>query len=256
MSMKLKTYKIIAKNVLTKSKIPGVDYSLNPYIGCVFGCKYCYASFIKKFRPHEEPWGEFVEIKLNCSDVLKEELKKKKPGKIVMSLVCDPYQPIEEKYRITRKCLETFLEIGSKADKFNLSILTKSPLVIRDIDILKELKNVEVGFSIATDNEEIRKIFGPRSPTIKRRLEALKILKGSDIKTYAFVAPVLPMNVTNLMSQLHGLVDRIDVDCMNYVWKTRKLYERYKIEFALDNEYCENIKKKIYKIISRSGKIG
>ncbi|MDI3472954.1 MAG: hypothetical protein PWQ48_1235 [Thermotogaceae bacterium] len=242
---KIKVYEIFVKNVLTKSKIPGIDYSLNPYIGCSFACKYCYASFISRFRKHAEKFGEFVEVKMNAPEVLEKEILKKKPGKIAMSLICDPYQPIEKKYQITRRCLEIFERHEQMFSKFQLSILTKSPLVTRDVDLLKNLKNIKVGFSIATDNEVLKRIFEPFSPTIESRLKALKILKENGISTYVFIAPVLPMNAENLLKKLHGLVDEIDVDCMNYIWKTREIYRKYNIEFAMREDYCEKVKEKI-----------
>ncbi|MCD6545425.1 MAG: radical SAM protein [Thermotogae bacterium] len=241
----IKIYESLVKSILSRSKIPGIDYSLNPYIGCSFACKYCYASFVKRFYKHPENFGEFVEVKMNAPEILEKEFPRKKPGKIVMSLICDPYQPVEKKYKITRKCLEVFLKLENISSRFQLSILTKSPLVVRDIDILKELKNVKVGFSISTDSERLRKIFEPFSPTIESRIRALRFLKENGIRTYVFVAPVLPMNVENLMKKLNGSTDEINVDCMNYIWKTRNLYKKYKMEFAMKREYCEKIRKQI-----------
>lgn len=82
---------ITAKGILTKSRIPGIAYSLNPYVGCGFGCTYCYASFMKRFTQHEEPWSEFVDVKINAPELLQREILRAKPGQIVMSLVTDPY---------------------------------------------------------------------------------------------------------------------------------------------------------------------
>ena len=102
-----------------------------------------------------------------------------------------------------------------------------------------------MGFSISTDSERLRKIFEPFSPTIESRIRALRFLKENGIRTYVFVAPVLPMNVENLMKKLNGSTDEINVDCMNYIWKTRNLYKKYKMEFAMKREYCEKIRKQI-----------
>lgn len=99
----MKIKEILSKTILSASKIH--DYVINPYIGCEHGCQYCYARFIKKFTGHNEPWGQFVDIKTNASDLLQIEIKKKKPGTVWVSGLCDPYQPLEAEYKLTRKCL-------------------------------------------------------------------------------------------------------------------------------------------------------
>jgi DNA repair photolyase len=148
----MKIKEILAKNILSKSKV--YDYTLNPYIGCEHGCSYCYARFMKRFTGHKEDWGEFVDVKINAPELLDKEIKKKKTGRVWISGICDPYQPIEEKYELTRK----FLEILLKHD-WPVTIQTKSPLILRDIGLLKKLRKIEVCFTIATADEKIRKIF-------------------------------------------------------------------------------------------------
>jgi DNA repair photolyase len=144
---------------------------------------------MKRFTLHAEPWGRFVDIKINASDTLRKQVKRVPRGKIMISSVTDPYQPVEKRFLITRQCLEVLLE-----HQFPLDILTKSPLVLRDIDILKKFTSLEVGITITTDDEGIRKIFEPNAPPISARLNALKRLHNEGIKTYAFIGPVLPMN--------------------------------------------------------------
>jgi DNA repair photolyase len=212
----MKISEIEVKGILTKSRIPGVDYSLNPYVGCFFGCRYCYASFMRRFTNHQEPWGEFVGVKINTPEVLHRQLQRAKPGQIVMSLVTDPYQPIEKKYQLTRRCLEVFLELRPRSEEFSLSILTRSALVLRDIDLLKQPKNLEVGMSVTTDNDAIRKLFEPWAHSIPSRIEALRRLKAAGIKTYAFIGPMLPMNPDRLANSLVGVVDHVLMDRMNY----------------------------------------
>ncbi len=160
------TKEIRSKSILSPSKI--YDYVINPYIGCQNACQYCYARFIKKFTKHSEPWGQFVDVKINAADLLKIEITKKKPGQVWVSGLCDPYQPLEAKYGLTRKCLEilAFYE-------WPVAIQTRSPLVLRDIDVIRKTKNIKVGFSITTADDSIRKLFEPNAPPIKQRIDAL-----------------------------------------------------------------------------------
>jgi len=153
--------KILAKNILTKTGIEGYDYCINPYVGCAHGCRYCYASFMKRVTSHLEPWGEFVDVKVNAPEVLRRQLRRARKGSILIGTVTDPYQPAEKHYRITRGCLEALLEY-----QFSVNILTRSSLLARDIDLFKRFYDISVGLSITTDREDIRRIFEPTSHSI------------------------------------------------------------------------------------------
>ncbi|MFH1752201.1 MAG: radical SAM protein, partial [archaeon] len=131
----MKVNKINCKTILTSCKITGLNYSINPYVGCEHGCKYCYADFMKRFTNHKEPWGEFIDIKVNSPEILKLELAKNPKGTVWFSSVTDPYQPVEAKEKLTRKLLEIMLNSGSKLQP---EILTKSSLVSRDFDLLQQ----------------------------------------------------------------------------------------------------------------------
>ncbi|MFH0879237.1 MAG: radical SAM protein, partial [Lentisphaerota bacterium] len=139
----MKVTEIQSKAILSASKI--YDYVINPYVGCQHACSYCYARFMKRFSKHKEPWGEFVDVKINASDLLNVEIARKKKGSVWISGVCDPYQPLEAQYQLTRKCLEILAD-----HDWPVFIQTRSPLVLRDLDILKKIKHCEVGFSIPT----------------------------------------------------------------------------------------------------------
>jgi len=245
-----KLYEVKAKSILTPSRIPGITYSLNPYVGCTFACRYCYANFMARFKSYKESWGDFVEVKLNAPQLLEKELGKKRPGTIEMSLVCDPYQPVEERYGLTRGCLEVLLKLSTLSQYFPLSILTKSPLVLRDIDILKRIPDVEVGFSIGTHSEKIRRLFEPKAPPLQVRLQALKKLKEAGIRTYVFVAPVLPMDPERLAFMLKDVVDRVDVDCLNYPWKVKDIYLRNRLERFMTEEFCQHVKQVLTQCLS------
>ena len=178
---------IECKSILTKSGIEVVDYALNPYVGCGHGCVYCYASFMKRFTGHKEEWGTFVDVKVNAAEVLARQMKRAKRGNIAFGTVTDPYQPLERKYEITRACLEVLT-----AYDFPVSILTKSVLVLRDLDILRRIREVEVGFTITTLDEEVQRVFEPSSSPVPARLMALSKLAEAGIKTWAFCGPLLP----------------------------------------------------------------
>lgn len=249
----MKVSEVQVKGILTRSRIPGIDYSLNPYVGCYFGCRYCYASFMRRFTNHKEPWGQFVDIKINAPEILEKQLQREGPGHIVMSLVTDPYQPMEKRYEITRRCLQVFLKLGPHLEKFSLSILTRSALVLRDIDLLKRLANLEVGLTVTTDDEAIRKIFEPKAYSIRSRIETLRKLKAAGIKTYVFIGPILPMEPQSLAQSLAAVADRVLMDRMNYTWKTQKLYRKHGLEFALEPEYFASVCRALEQAFRRYG---
>jgi len=141
---------------------------------------------MKRFTGHKEEWGRFVDAKINAARLLQREIEKKKPGRIWISGVCDPYQPIEKKYRLTRRCLE----ILSKHN-WPITVQTKSPLVKRDLKLLGEFTDSEVGLTITSSDENIRKIFEPHASSIKDRIETLEKLHSAGLKTFAMIAPLL-----------------------------------------------------------------
>lgn len=209
----MKIKEIRSKTILSPSQV--YDYVINPYVGCQHGCSYCYARFMKRFSGHQEPWGDFVDVKINAPDLLLREVKKKKRGEVWISGVCDPYQPLEAKYQLTRKCLEILIQ-----NDWPIIIQTRSPLVLRDLEILREAENLEAGLSITTANDDIRKIFEPNAPPIKERLRAIEALHRNGIRTYVMIAPILP-EAEKLVSILEGKVDYILLDRMNYHYADR-----------------------------------
>ena len=185
---------IEAKTILTPCKIPGIDYVINPYIGCRFACKYCYASFMGRFVDKSTfDWGEYVYAKINAPALLKKEiikLKDKGYGKeIFLSSVTDPYQGVEVKYKLTKQCLQILADYKFKGI---VSILTKSDLVLRDVDIFKKLEKVIVGLTVTSTDDNISRYFEKYAPSVTSRLKALNELNKNGIKTYAFIGPLLP----------------------------------------------------------------
>lgn len=233
-----------AKAILSKSGV--YDYVVNPYVGCQHSCSYCYARFMKRFTGHKEPWGEFVDVKVNAPELLRLEIKKKKPGKVWVSGVCDPYQPLEERYRLTRQCLEILAE-----NNWPVIIQTRSSLVLRDIDILRRGKHFEAGFSVTTADDKIRKLFEPKAPTIKSRISALARMKRAGIKTYAMIAPMLP-GAEGLAKMLVGKIDYVMLDRMNYS-HANWVYKKYGLDDKMTDEYFEQTKRKLALEFSKLG---
>lgn len=195
----MKFKEILCKSALSPSGIYGWKYALNPYRGCEHSCIYCYAPNILRIK--RETWGEFVEIKKNIPTILAKELKTIQPGLVGLSSVTDPYQKAEEKYKLTRYCIEQLLRY-----KFPVSIITKSPLILRDIDLLKEISNLEITITITTMDEQLSNLLEPEAPIIKERLEALAQLSAEKLNTYAFLGPLLP---TLEFDQVHELINTI-----------------------------------------------
>lgn len=177
----IKTVK--TKNIMTKSTLPVGGYSVNPYIGCTHGCKYCYASFMKRFTGHDELWGTFLDVK--CWPEIKNP-EKYKGQKIVIGSVTDGYNPQEAYFKNTRHILEQLK--GSDAE---ILICTKSDLVVRDLDLLKSLGKVTVSWSINTLDEKFREDMDC-AVSIQRRLAAMKQVYDAGIRTVCFISPVFP----------------------------------------------------------------
>ena len=183
---KIKVVEVSCKTALSRSGLSGLDYSLNPYRGCEHGCLYCYAPAILHYDG-KEPWGRFVEARTNIPVVLARELRKLPKGVVGVGTVTDPYQPAELRYRLTRHCLEQLLR-----KQWPVCVQTKSRNVVEDIDILRKFEKVEVGITITTADDSVRKGFEPRASSVDERLEALMALKEAGIPTFVFFGPVLP----------------------------------------------------------------
>ena len=227
---------IKAQTMLSKSGIPGVEYCINPYVGCGHGCRYCYATFMKRYTGHREAWGSFVDVKLNGPEVLQRQIRRAHKGKIMISSVTDPYQPMEEEYRLTRQCLEILLPY-----QFPVGILTKSPLVLRDVDLIKKFKEIEVGITVTTDDDAIRGIFEPQAPSIDTRLNTLQTLYEKGVDTYAFIGPLLPMNPEALSEKINPYVHSVLIDRMNYISKTLMIYKRMNLKRWLDDSFLGEV---------------
>jgi DNA repair photolyase len=225
---------IKSKTILSNSQV--YQYVINPYTGCQHNCLYCYARYMKRFTGHQEPWGQFVDVKVNAPELLRREITKKKVGRVWVSGVCDPYQPLEVKYQLTRQCLEILAQ-----NDWPVIIQTRSPLVIRDVDILRKGKDFEVGFSISTADDILRQRFEPIAPPIKNRIAALDELHRTGIRTYVMVAPILP-GAEHLPEMLAGKVDYAILDRMNYHYADW-VYRKYNLEDKMTDEYFSQMER-------------
>jgi len=204
----MRVNEVIVKSALSKSNLPGLTYALNPYRGCSHACTYCYAPYVLR---EKRPWGEFVDVKLNLPSVLAKETASKPKGVVGIGTVTDAYQPIEKEYEITRKCLEVLLRRN-----WPISIQTKSNLVLRDLDLIERFKERDVGFTITTLDDGLRKKFEPHSSSIQDRLEALRTITNKGIKTWVFIGPLIPELLGDTLEELIKTISEIGVDHVLY----------------------------------------
>lgn len=263
-----------AKSVLTKSGLPGSDWVVNPYNGCQFACMYCYAAQIARWKHPGETWGTFLDVKLNAPELLKIELEKlekkfksKNFGTIFFSSVTDPYTGMEAKYQLTRNCLEVLADFEYEGE---ISVQTKSGLITKDIDVLKRLKKVTVGFTVTTLDDKVSRFLEVEAPPVSARIEAIKKLNENGISTYAFIGPVLPYFIKS-KNEINKLLDELQNAGVKEVWFEHihlnngikaRLFDYLKkedpeilkeFERADNAEYREDLEKVIYSCLEGRG---
>lgn len=257
--LNIKEKHIEVKDFLTKSLLPASDYVINPYIGCTHGCKYCYASFMKRFTNHKEPWGTFIDIKESEKEI---NIKKLEGKTVFLSSVTDPYNHSEEKYQITRKILKQLVHANCK-----LNICTKSKLILRDLDLLKKMKNLTISMSINTLDEEFKDDMDNAS-SIKDRLDTLKTLHKNGIYTILFISPIFP-HITNFEEIIEVSKEYIDEywfenlnlrgdykkNILDYIKKKypQYLYEYEGIYLKGNKQYWVSLSDKIEKYCKQEG---
>ncbi len=248
---------VFCKSALSSSTLPGLTYSLNPYRGCQHNCVYCYAPNV--LRMQREHWGDVVEVKTNIPVILSKELNYKKQGVVGISTVTDPYQPLEQRYRVTRYCLEQLLTYD-----FPAHIQTKSALVLRDIDLVSQFSDAQVMMSIGTLDDQERKILEPGSSSIQERLEVLKRYSDAGVRTSVFFGPVYPTvsqeNVSHILDAFveHG-ASEIWIDSLRLkpgIWDGIKkrispfpeMYQTFSKHIFEKKMYYQTIREEILKV--------
>jgi DNA repair photolyase len=226
------------KTVLNRSKLG--DYSMNCYTGCQHACVYCYARFMQRFHPHPEPWGQFVDVKVNAPEALQKQLRRAKPGGVFVSSACDGWQPLERHWELTRECCRLLTE-----HDFKVNALTKSALVLRDLDILQP-GLARIGTTITTLDPRLAQLWEPGASPVEDRWRIVSSAREAGLETSVMFGPLLP-GLSDGQESLDGLfaraadagVDVIWVDAMNprpRVWPSvgqlirrefPELHERY-----------------------------
>jgi DNA repair photolyase len=254
----VKAYEVKVKTALPRSNLPGMDYALNPYVGCEHDCIYCFAPDVL----HKDPakWGKEVGVRSNLPTLLAREIRNKR-GVIGIGTVTDPYQPLEKSCLVTRKCLMEIIRHDNP-----ISVLTKSDLVVRDIELIASTKRPEVGITITSVDDKVSKAFEPGAPLPSARIEALRKLTEAGLNTYAMVGPVLPMLSDNDLMDLVGAiaktgVKRLMVDRMRYrpgmeetiarlpLMETEPYHNRYQTTMT-DRDGARSLEKMIAKACS------
>ena len=191
------------KSIVTKSNLPDSEYAANPYVGCTHGCLYCYASFMKRFTGHAEPWGTFLDVK-TWPEI--KNPRKYAGRELFIGSVTDPYLPQEEQYGRTRALLEQLIGSGAK-----ISIATKSDLVLRDLDLIMSFPEARVSWSVNTLDESFKNDMD-RAVSIERRLAAMAAFHRAGVRTTCFISPIFPG-----ITDVKAIIDRVRDQC-NLIW--------------------------------------
>lgn len=203
-------------------------YYVNPYVGCMIACPYCYvvdrADFSRRLEGLPElPWGRALDVKVNAAEVLRREVQAVRSGVVRMSpIITDPYQPAERRYRVTRQVLEVLADTALVP-----VVLTRAARVLEDLELLRRFPKALVGFSVPTDDDRVRRVFEPGADPIEARVEALDALHAAGVRTFAVVQPVLPMTPDRLVSLLAPVVRAVRLDRLYLGERVGHLYRQH-----------------------------
>lgn len=203
---------------ISKREMP-FTWTINPYRGCEFACKYCYARYTHEFMEMRDgvEFEQKIYAKQHAAELLRQELRKVKSGEsIALGTATDPYQPIERKLEITRAILQEF----ARHSGFEIGIVSKSAMIVRDVDVLQEISrrnHITVNFTVTTIDAELARILEPRAPRPDLRLEALGKLRSAGIRAGVICAPVLP-GITDSPKQLEAVVRAAAEANANYIY--------------------------------------
>jgi len=254
------------KTILNRTNIS--DYSLNCYTGCAHGCVYCYARFMQRFSAHPEPWGRFVDVKVNAVETLKRQLRRAAAGEVFVSSACDGWQPVEAEWKLTRRCCQLLLEHG-----FDVHILTKSRLVLRDLDVFSGA-SARIGVTVTTLDERLRKLWEPKGSSTRERFRIIEQAHRAELRTAIMFGPLLPFlsdsqsSIDSMFARAAELgVDIIWVDTLNprpKVWPSvasllherfPDLLDRYRqilFDKTIRAKYLEHLRQRVAEAARRS----
>lgn len=214
-------------------------YYINPYVGCMIACPFCYvidrADFSRRLEGLPQvPWGHYVDVKVNAAEVLRRETRSVQRGVVRMSpILTDPYQSVERRYRVTRQCLEVLLETDIAP-----VVLTRAARALDDLELFKRFRRALVGFSIPTDADEYRQIFEPNADAIEERLAALRAFHAAGVRTFAVIQPVLPMNVDRLVENVAPFVRAVRIDRL-YGDRVQQRYDEHGLASFRTEEFAD-----------------
>ena len=263
----IKPRHIECKSLLTRSGI--CDYAVNCYVGCQHACAYCYARYMKRFTGHTEPWGTFVDARINAPYVLAGQLRRARSGRVFLSSVCDGWQPLEAEYRLTRECLRLLVDAG-----FPVGVLTKSALVERDLDLLAE-GHCDLGVTITTADEQLRARLEPEASPSADRVAVLRQAAARGIPVWAFLGPLLPYladgedNIEALLGMLEGIpLTHLHADKLNlrpgvaksvgafiarYYPGLAALYQELEMDPQAYQDYARRLDQRLRRAVARRG---
>jgi DNA repair photolyase len=215
-------------------------YYINPYVGCMIACPFCYVIDRADFSRSLEglprlAWGQSLDVKVNAAEVLRRETQRVSRGIVRLSpILTDPYQSIERRYRITRQCLEVLVETDLAP-----VVLTRAPRILDDLELFRRFRRALVGFSVPTDDDDVRRIFEPRADPIDERLDALRAFHAAGVRTFAVIQPVLPMNVDRLVDRIAPFVQVVRLDRMYVGHRVQHLYEEHGLQAFATEAYAD-----------------
>lgn len=191
-----------SSSALTKSRLPELKYAMNPYMGCMHGCLYCYAMDFTNDREAAGNWGSVIAVKINILEMLKKDINRLPRGVVGVSTVTDPYQPMEGRYRLTRESIKMLSGNG-----FRVSIQTRSPLVVRDMDIMEQNPNMfDLGMTITSPLASVTARLEPEAPPPEARMRALRKAADKGIETWIFLGPII-RGFNDSEDQIWAIVD-------------------------------------------------
>ena len=219
----MKLGEVQIKTYLSKSKISGIAYSINPYVGCPHQCVYCYAEYMKKFTAHTEPWGTFLDVRRCQAPLHPYQIYH---TQVMLSSVTDAYNAYEKDFQITRKIMEQLVFCQA-----HVQVLTKSPLIVRDIDLFKKLPSFEGALSFSSADDSFRQLAEPGAGSVEEKISALKTLHENGLKTAVVIAPIFPQitNWKEIIRLTRPYADRYIFDALNL----RPLYQKKVLGFIM-----------------------
>jgi len=211
--------------IISTSKFTQYDHCLNPYVGCAHGCTYCYVQF---FMKGPTTWGHWVRVRRHMDRQLPRDLRDVTPTRLAIGTMTDPYQPIEEEERLTRRALE----IVAEYEMTSVGIFTRSPLILDDLELLQRV-NATIHFTIAPIDPKYLEKLEPLTTEIEARWEAVEKLKSAGLKTCVNVAPALPIVSDDLAVEYCNKLAALQID--EFFVDPMQLYRESKnrVEMAL-----------------------